>query len=141
MERMALGLFKLFPKWTILVGDAGTGKTTLIRIIWRMFYEDEHIIGVSSRNPMNFGQYNDESLGICDDADINRMYKEVEEKWTNKYHLLVATNKEPERIVRLSLSESLQSALFRAIRKFYSSYYRGETNPNHYNKRRNKNEN
>ena len=96
MERMALGLFKWLPKWTILVGDSGTGKSTLIRIIWRMFYADEQIIGVSSHNPMNLGQYNDESLGICDDADVHHMYKEIEEKWSGKYHLLIATNKEPD---------------------------------------------
>lgn len=89
IERMELGLTHWLPKWTILIGKAGTGKSTLIHIICRLF-DNWTPVGVESAD---FGQY-EGSLGICHDADIEKLRRHVTENWeySKDYHILAATD-------------------------------------------------
>ena len=94
IERMELGLISWNPKWTILLGKSGTGKSTLIHILIQLF--PDQWIAVAGYKPCDYGQY-DNILGICPDGDVSTMYNYINRNWTvsSRYHLLVATNKEP----------------------------------------------
>ncbi len=89
IERMELGLTHWLPKWTILVGKAGTGKSTLIHIICRLFDNWTPVGAYSS----DFGQYGG-ALGICHDEDVEKLVQHVTENWelSKDYHILAATN-------------------------------------------------
>ena len=94
IERIELGFIHWLPRWTVLVGKSGTGKTTLDRIIFQMF--NDIVIPLSGGKPMNYGEYNDGTLGICPDGDFAAMYEHVTKTWHTpfNYHLLVSTNRD-----------------------------------------------
>lgn len=94
IERIELGLIPWLPRWTVLVGKCGTGKTTLTRIIWQMF--NNVTIPMSGYKPMNYGEFNDGTLGLCLDADFHALYEHVTKNWSHptNYHLLVETTRE-----------------------------------------------
>ena len=94
IERMALGLVNWLPRWTILVGGPGSGKTTLTRIIFQMF--NDIVVPMTGYNPMNYGEYGDSTLGLCLDTDFDKLYEYVTKNWRpiTNYHLLVETDKE-----------------------------------------------
>lgn len=94
IERMELDLIHWLPRWTVLIGKPGTGKTTLDRIIFQMF--NDVVIPLSGYKPMNYGEYNDRTLGICPDCDFATIYDYVTKNWHTpfNYHLLVSTDRE-----------------------------------------------
>ena len=94
IERMELGMVNWLPRWTILVGGPGSGKTTLTRIIFQMF--NDVTIPMTGYNPMNYGEYGDSTLGLCLDTDFDALYAYVTKNWRpiTNYHLLVETTKE-----------------------------------------------
>lgn len=94
IERMALGLVNWLPRWTVLVGGTGSGKTTLTRIIFQMF--NDIAVPMTGYNPMNYGEYGDSTLGLCLDTDFDALYQYVTKNWhpITNYHLLVETTKE-----------------------------------------------
>lgn len=89
IELMELGLIHWLPKWMVLEGGAGTGKSTLIHIICWLFDDWTPISSTSE----DFGQYSN-SLVICNDADMSKLYSNVTENWelSKDYHILAATN-------------------------------------------------
>ena len=94
VERMALGLVSWLPRWTVLVGGPGSGKTTMTRIIFQMF--NDVVVPMTGYNPMNYGEYGDSTLGLCLDTDFDKLYEYVTKNWhpISNYHLLVETTKE-----------------------------------------------
>lgn len=101
IERMELGLIDWLPRWTILYGGPGSGKSTLIYIISTLF-KDQYL-PIEGYKPYDFGQYNG-ILGICHDADVDGMYREITENWTlsKDYHLLLGTLMRPETDIKES---------------------------------------
>lgn len=96
IECIALGLVDSLPGWTIIIGGPGTGKSTLLDIICRLFPDRWTPVGPDSKD---FGQYSN-ALAVLHDGDIKQLYENVKENWemSEDTHFIIATNKLTEPI-------------------------------------------
>ena len=95
IECAMLGMLNYISShWIILLGDAGTGKSTLIHNIGRILPQ---LWTPITQDSQDFGQYS-KMLAISYGGDVNKIYRNVKENWamSKDTYFLLETNKLPD---------------------------------------------